>query len=65
MPRYTIIETDDGLTVAEMRPGATPEETALRHGGFVVEPGPFPSFDEAYDAIVALQLEETNEDFEH
>ena len=64
MPSYAIIEVDDGLTVAEMQPGATPEETAIRHGGLLVNPGPFASFDEAYDAIVALELEAGDEDRE-
>jgi hypothetical protein len=58
MPLFTIIENEDGLTVAEMRPGATPEETATRHRGVLVDAGPFHSFDEAYDAAVAIQLDE-------
>jgi hypothetical protein len=61
MALYEIIETDAGLTVVEMEPGAPPEETALRHDGIVVDAGPFPSFDDAYDAVLALQKEEDEE----
>jgi hypothetical protein len=64
MPSYAIIEVEDGLTVVEMEPGTTPEEAAVRHGGVVVDPGPYPSHEEAYDAIVALEFEEEADDRE-
>jgi len=58
MPRYTIIEVDNELTVAEMKPEATAEEAADRRGGRVVDPGPFETFDQAYQAVVALRSDE-------
>jgi hypothetical protein len=61
MPLFAIVENEDGLTVAEMAPGATPEETATRHGGMLIDAGPFHSFDEAYDAAVAIQLDEDDD----
>ncbi len=61
MALYEIIETDAGLTVVELEPGAEPEETALRHDGVVVDPGPFKSYDDAYDAALALQDEDEDE----
>jgi len=55
---YEIIETDEGLTIVEMEPGGLAEEAAKRHGGVVIDGGPFKSYDEAYDAILALPEEE-------
>ncbi len=54
MARYAIIETEAGLTVAEMLHAARPEDEAKRLGGVVVDPGPYPSYEEAYDAMLAL-----------
>ena len=62
MPSYAIIQVDDGLTAVELRPGATPEETAVRHRGVLVDSGPYPSLSEAYEAIVALEFEDANEE---
>jgi hypothetical protein len=55
---YAIIETEAGLTVAEMSPESTAEEAAARRGGAVVDPGPYKSFDEAYDAMLDLSKED-------
>jgi hypothetical protein len=54
---FAIIETDAGLTVAQVSPGATPEEAAVVKGGVLVDPGPYKSFDNAYDAMLALSRE--------
>jgi hypothetical protein len=59
---YEIIETDGGLTVAEREPGVPPEALAERRGGALVDPGPYKTYEEAYDAILALQSEEDEED---
>jgi hypothetical protein len=61
MTLYTIIETDDGLTVAEMAPDATAEEAAVAHDGVLVDPGPYNSFEEAYDALLELSREDEEE----
>jgi hypothetical protein len=58
MPLYAIIEIDEGLTVLEMRPDVTPEEEAVSQGGTVVDPGPYLTYDEAYDAMLALQADD-------
>ncbi len=55
MPCYAIIETYEGWTVMEVRPGTSPEETALKSGGLVVDPGPFESYQDACEAMLALQ----------
>ncbi len=55
MFEYAIIETDDGLTIIELEPGEAPEEAAAERGGFVVDPGPYGSYEDAYDALVTLQ----------
>jgi hypothetical protein len=38
MSLYQIIETDDGLAVAETQPGATPEEVAAAKGALLIPP---------------------------
>ena len=62
MALFSVIETDAGLMVTELDPGARPDEAALKHGGVVVDPGPYRSFEEAYDAALAIQYEEDDED---
>ncbi len=62
MTLYAIIETDAGLTVAEMGRGTYPEEEAARHGGVLVDPGPYPTYEDAYDAMLALADEDDDED---
>ena len=57
MLSYAIIEVDEGLTVVQLKPGSTPYETAYRHRGVVVDAGPFESYDEACDAMQALEDE--------
>ncbi len=58
---FEIIETDAGMTVADLASWETPEEAAIRQGGAVVDPGPYKSYDDAYDGILALQAEEEDE----
>jgi hypothetical protein len=58
MSHYQIIETDAGLTVTEQEPNVPPEVVAEQRGGVLVDPGPYKTFDDAYDAILALQREE-------
>lgn len=57
MAAYCIIETEAGWTVVEHPEGTTAEQTAHRHGGVVIDPGPFPSYEEACDALICLQEE--------
>jgi hypothetical protein len=55
MAVFSIIETDDGLLVVEHPESMSAEETASRHGGVVIDENPYPTYDEAYDALLALQ----------
>lgn len=54
MPDFLILETDDGLTVVDRRDDETAEDSALRHGGVVVDPGPFATLEDAQDALLLL-----------
>jgi len=63
MTVYEIVETDSGLVVAEMDDYTTPEDAASRLGGLVVDPGPFPTYGEAYDALLSLEEEGDEEEF--
>jgi hypothetical protein len=62
MTSFAIIELDDGLTVVEVQPGEKPEDVAVREGGVLVDPGPYPSYDEAYDAMLELEGEDEDEE---
>jgi hypothetical protein len=61
MPFYEIIEIESGLTVAELEPGSSPEEVAARHHGTVVDPGPYRTYDEAYDAILTIKEDDDDD----
>jgi len=58
MTSFAIIEVDDGLTVTELGSNETPEDAALSKGGLVVDPGPYYSYQDALDAMLALEDEE-------
>jgi hypothetical protein len=62
MLQYELIETNEGLTVIEIPTGVTPEEAALEQDGLVVDPGPFISYEDAYEALMAIKLEEDEEE---
>lgn len=64
MPQFAIIEVDDGLEVAELQPGTLADDVAIEQGGVVADPGPYPTYEDAYDALIALQSEEADEDIE-
>jgi hypothetical protein len=62
MVSYAIIETEVGLTVAEVEPGMSAEDVAEGQGGVVLDPGPYKDYDDAYDAMLALSEEEEEEE---
>ena len=62
MAPFCIMDTDDGWTIVEHPPDMTAEETAHRQGGTVIDAGPYETYAEADDALVALQLELADED---
>ena len=61
MVQFAIIEVADGLTIVELQPGQKPDDAAVSHGGVLIDPGPYPSYDEANDAMIALQAEDEEE----
>ena len=61
MPSYCIVELDAGLTIIEQSEAADPEETALRAAGTLVDPGPYRNPEDAYDALLALEQELSDE----
>ncbi len=62
MASYAIIEVDAGLTVVPIPPGTTAEQQATRHAGVVVDPGPYETYEDAYDALLALSAEDDEEE---
>lgn len=62
MLRYELIETNEGMTVVEIPTGNTAEEAARQQGGVIVDAGPFTSYEDAYDALMALKLDKDEEE---
>lgn len=58
MVQFATIELANGLTVVELQPGRTPEDAAASRGGVLVDPGPYPTYKETYDALMDLQDED-------
>jgi hypothetical protein len=61
MLRFAIIEVEDGLTVAQVPPHSTPEEAAASRGARLVDPEPYCSYEEAYDAMMAIPDEDADD----
>jgi hypothetical protein len=65
VPSFVIIEVENGLTIVELAPGESPAETAVRHGGLLVDTGPYRSYEDANEALMALpEKEEPGQDME-
>ena len=62
MVAFSIVETDDGLAVVDRQADETAEECAIRHGGVIVDPGPYTTYEEAYDALLALKMDEADDE---
>jgi hypothetical protein len=58
MTEFAIIEIEDGLTIIEFEPGQNPEDVAVREGGTLVDPGPYPTYEDALDALADLEGED-------
>ena len=56
-----IIEVDDGLTIAEVQPGQSPEAAAASERGMLIDPGPYSTYEEANDVLCELEAEEIDE----
>jgi hypothetical protein len=61
MVRFAIVEVDDGLTVATVQPGQTPEDAAAESHGILVDPGPYGTYEEACDALSELEIDDEDE----
>ncbi len=59
---YIIIETEDGLTVQWQPEGMTAEQVAAKFGGILADEGPYESYQDADDALFALEQEYFAED---
>ena len=57
MQGYFVVEADDGLIVTEVNEGSSPEAEAERVGGVVVDPTPYATFEDAYDALLIIDAE--------
>jgi hypothetical protein len=62
MVSFAIIEVADGLTIVELHHGEPAEEAAAREKGVLVDPGPFPTYEDACDALTDLEAEEEDRD---
>ena len=59
MSRYFIIETDDGLTIADALNDESLEDAASRHGGVVEADADFyATYEEAMEALAAIPIAE-------
>ncbi len=58
MGYFAIIELEDGLSIAEVKPGQTAEDAAVEEGGTLVDAGPFPSYEDALDGLADLEEED-------
>lgn len=61
-PLYMVIETDDGLTVVPHDPSHDPAETAAECGGVLTDGELYKTYDDAYDALLAMQAEADDEE---
>ena len=57
MQSFVVVETDDGLMVAEVDGGSSPEAEAERLGGVLVDPTPYATYEDAYDALLIIDAE--------
>ena len=62
MVNYALIEVDDGYTVVQFANGESAEEAAIREGGVLVDPGPYMSYEEAYEALDRLEVFDEEDD---
>ncbi|MBW3543631.1 MAG: hypothetical protein KY476_25555 [Planctomycetes bacterium] len=63
MAQFCIIENDDGLALADCSE-VSALEAASRAGGRLVDAGPYRSYDDAWDALLALQRDLDEEETE-
>ena len=57
MQRYVVLETDDGLRVVEVDETSSPEREAERFGGVLIDPTPYATYEDAFDALLVIDAE--------
>ncbi len=57
MQSFIVVETDDGLMVAEVAGGSSPEAEAEKLGGVLVDPTLYATYEDAYDALLIIDAE--------
>jgi len=57
MQCFVVLEAEDGLMVAEVPGDSTPEAEAKRVGGVLVDPTPYATYEDAYDALLIIDAE--------
>ncbi len=55
MKYFVIVETEDGFTIGTVTNGSTPESVAKDHGGVLIDPGPYESFQHAQEVVLTLE----------
>ncbi len=58
MKEFIIVESDSGLTVAEVPPGKSAEDVAAGLGAVLVDSGPYRTFEDAEDAMLSMPDDE-------
>lgn len=58
---FAIAEVDDGMTVVQVAEGQSPEDAALAAGGALVDPGPYPTYEDANEALDQLESDDEDE----
>ncbi|REJ66375.1 MAG: hypothetical protein DWQ31_15025 [Planctomycetota bacterium] len=58
MTHYIVVETDSGLSVAEVSDRKSADDVAVESGGVIVDPGPYKSYEAAKDAMLAVPDDE-------
>lgn len=58
---YSVIETERGLKVVELKRGESAAAAAARHGGVIVDAAVYRRLQDAYDALFHLAHEEEDD----
>lgn len=61
---YSVIELEKGLTIVPLNPGESAEAAAAKRRGLLVDPGPYRSYLDAYEALLHLTDEGGEEEYD-
>ncbi len=61
MVSFAIVELDDGLTVVPVQADQTPEDAATANAGILVDEGPYATYEDACEALYALDAADEDE----